>query len=146
MRKDLSGSLVLDASALIEALYLSPMGLGLVEALEKDLVVAYTTEASIAELRYISCRKLGPSESKERVDRLLASGYIHVEDTSFLIEKAARLKCERAISLTDCFCLALAHEYACRALFARREGELVREMRRKPLNVEIAFLEDCKQI
>jgi len=142
MKRDLSGSLVLDASALIEAMFLSPMGSRLVEALEKNLVIAYATEFNIAELRYIACRKLGLIESKERVDKLLASGFIHVEETSFLIEEAARLKCERAISLADCFCLALARRFACRALFARREGDLVKEMRKKPFDVEILFLED----
>lgn len=142
MKRDLSGSLVLDASALIEAMFLSPMGSRLVEALEKNLVIAYATEFNIAELRYIACRKLGLIESKERVDKLLASGFIHVEETSFLIEEAARLKCERAISLADCFCLALARRFACRALFARREGDLVREMRKKTFDVEILFLED----
>ena len=39
MKRDLSGSLVLDASVLIEALFLSPMGLRLVEAMEKDSVI-----------------------------------------------------------------------------------------------------------
>lgn len=144
MKRDLSGSLVLDASALIEALFFSPMGLRLVEALERNLVIAYTTEPNIAELRYIACRKLGLVGSKERVDKLLASGYIHVEETSFLIDEAARLKCERALSLADCFCLALARRFACRALFARREGDLTKEMRKKPFDVEIVFLEDYK--
>lgn len=144
MKRDLSGSLVLDASVLIEALFLSPIGLRLVEAMEKDSVIAYTTESNVAELRYIACRRLGLIESKERVDRLLASGYIHVEDTSFLIEDAARLKCERAISLADCFCLALARRFAFKAFFARREDELVREMRKNPFDVEVLFLEDFK--
>ena len=144
MKRDLSGSLVLDASVLIEALFLSPMGLRLVEALEGNLVIAHTTELNIAELRYIACRKLGLVESKERVNKLLASGYIHVEETSFLIEEAAGLKCERALSLADCFCLALARRSACRALFARREGDLLREMGKKPLDVEVLFLEDYK--
>jgi len=123
-------------------MFLTPHGLKLKEALKKELVSAHTTELAIAELRYILCRKRGLKESKERVDKLLASGYIQVEDTSLLVDDAARMKCEKAISLADCFCLALAHKIRCAALFARRETDLTREMQRKPLDMELLFLED----
>jgi hypothetical protein len=66
------------------------------------------------------------------VDKLLASRYISVEDTHPLINEASKYKCERTISLADCFCLA----------FARKEKDLVKEMQRKPFDVEILFLED----
>lgn len=142
MKRGLSGRLVLDGSALVDAVFSSPSGVRLVEVLEKELVIAYTTELGIAELRYVVCRKLGLKESKERVDKLLASGYVQVEDVSGLIEDTARLKCERAISLADCFCLALARKNGCGALFARRESDLIKEMRKKPFDVEVLFLED----
>ena len=76
------------------------------------MVEAYTTELAITELRYVLCRKLGWQQSKERVNNLLASGYFKVEDTSQLINEAAKIKCQRAISLPDCFILALAHKIA----------------------------------
>ena len=97
---------------------------------------------AIAELRYILCRKLGWRESSEKVNKLLASGYIKVEDTLKLIDEASKIKCRRAISLPDCFTLALAHEITGNALFARKEQDLTAEMQRKPFDVRILFLED----
>jgi predicted nucleic acid-binding protein len=74
------------------------------------LVEAWTTELALTELRYILCRKLGWSESSKRVNKLLASGYFKVEDTMKLVNEASKLKCCRAVSLPDCFTVALAQE------------------------------------
>jgi hypothetical protein len=144
MKKDLSGRLALDASTLIELIFSSSTGIKLKETLKNGLVRAHTTELSIAELRYVLCRRRGLAESNEKVDNLLASGYIAVEDTASLIIEASKYKCQRAISLADCFCLALAHKLSCSALFARREEDLVKEMQRQTFDVEILFLEDYK--
>lgn len=144
MRSGLSGSIVLDAGVLVELVLGTPLGLRLEDALKKGHILAYATEVGVAELRYVVCRRLGLAESQNKVDKLLTSGYIQVEDTSFLVEEAARLKCERALSLADCFCLALARRFACKALFARREAELVREVGRKPFGVDVVFLEECE--
>lgn len=142
MRKGLSGRLALDTSVLIELTFSTPQGLKLREALKDGSAEAYTAELNVAELRYVLCRRLGLVESGQRVDNLLASGYITVEDTSELILDASKYKCERAISLADCFCLALAHKSFHSAVFARRERDLVVEMRKNPFDVEILFLED----
>jgi len=129
---------------LIELVYSTPAGYRLREKLKQGLVEAFTTELNIAELRYVLCRKLGLKESKVKVEKLLASGYIAVEDLSALIVEASELKCQRAISLADCFCLELARKTASKVLFARREKDLVNEMKKKSFEVEILFLEDCK--
>lgn len=142
MKKELSGRLVLDTSVLIELIFSTLSGLKLKQALKNGLVEAHTTELHIAELRYILCRRLGLTESSERIDKLLASGYITVEDISPLILDASKYKCERAISLTDCFCLASAPKPFYSAIFARREKDLLKEMQRKPFDREIIFLED----
>jgi predicted nucleic acid-binding protein len=139
---DLKGKLAIDTSALIELTYCDAPGQKLKESLKSDLVEAWTTELAIAELRYILCRKLGWRESSEKVNKLLASGYIKVEDTLKLINEASKIKCRRAISLPDCFTLALAHEITGNALFARKEQDLTAEMQRKPFDVRILFLED----
>ena len=144
MKGDLSGKLALDASALIELVFSTPTGLKLRKALEKEVVEAYTSELGIAELRYVLCRRLGWTESENRVDKLLASGYVRVEGMSLLIKEASKYKCERAISLADCFCLALARKNSCKSLFARREVDLTKEMQKKTFDVEILFLEDYK--
>ena len=142
MRKGLSGRLALDTSALIELILSTPIGLSLKEALKDGEVEVCTSELSIAELRYVLCRRLGLEESNARLDSLMASGYITVEDMAPLIPAASKYKCERAISLADCFCLALAHKSSCKATFAKREKELVMEMQKKPFDVEVFFLEE----
>jgi len=129
---------------LIELIYCDEPGQKLKKALESDLVEAWTTEVAVAELRYVLCRKLGWHHSAERVNKLLASGYIKVEDTLKLINQASKTKCKRAISLPDCFTLALAHQIAGDALFARKEQDLTAEMQKEPFEVNIIFLENEK--
>ncbi len=142
MREGLSGKLSLDTRALIELLYSTPAGTVLREKLKQGQVEASTTELNVAELRYVLCRKLGPKEAAERAEKLLASGYVAVENLSTLIVNASELKCQRAISLADCFCIALAHKNSSKALFATRERDLANEMRKEPFETEIVFLED----
>jgi predicted nucleic acid-binding protein len=144
MMKDLKGKLAIDTSALIELIYCDNLGQKLKKALENDMVEAYTTELAITELRYVLCRKLGWQQSKERVNKLLASGYFTVGDTAQLINEAAKIKCKRAISLPDCFILALAHKIAGNALFARQEQELTDEMGKKSFGVTLIFLEELE--
>ncbi|MGA3289809.1 MAG: PIN domain-containing protein [Candidatus Bathyarchaeia archaeon] len=144
MKPDLKGKLAVDTSALIELIYCDELGQKLQKALESDLVEAWTTELTVAELRYVLCRKLGWHESTERVNKLLSSGYIKVEDTLKLINQASKTKCRRAISLPDCFTLALAHQIAGNALFARKEQDLTAEMQKEPFEINILFLENGK--
>lgn len=139
---DLKGKLAIDTSALIELIHSDAPGQKLKEALKNELIEAWTTELAITELRYILCRKFGWAESNGRVNMLLASGYIKVEDTLKLINEASKLKCRRAISLPDCFTLSLAIEINGNALFARREQDLAAEMQREPFEVTILFLEN----
>ena len=140
--KDLKGKLAIDTSALIELIYCDSLGQKLKKALETDMVEAFTTELAITELRYVLCRKLGWQQSEERVNKLLASGYLTVEGTSQLINEAAKIKCQRTISLPDCFILALAHKIAGNALFARREQELANEIAKKSFGINLLFLEE----
>jgi predicted nucleic acid-binding protein len=141
-KQDLKGRLSVDASALIELVYCEIPGLKLKEALKNNLVEAWTTELAIAELKYILCRKLGWHESSKRTSDLLASGYLKVQDTERLINEAAKLKCQRGISLPDCFTIALAQDIGGDALFARNDQDLTTEMKKRPFEVEILFLED----
>ena len=138
----LKGKSAIDTSALIELIYCDKEGQKLKKALETELIEAWTTELAIAELKYVLCRKLGWHESNERVKKLLASGYFKIEDTLTLTDEAAKIKCKRAISLPDCFTLALAHKISGYAVFARKEQDLTSEMQRTPFEVNIAFLEE----
>jgi predicted nucleic acid-binding protein len=110
--------------------------------LGNDSVQARATELAITELRYVLCRKLGWRQSAERAKKLVASGYFKVEETPKLMNEAARIKCRMAISLADCFTLALAQEIGGSALFARNEQDLSAEMARKAFEATIVFLEE----
>jgi predicted nucleic acid-binding protein len=140
----LKGKLAVDASALIELIYCETPGQKLKQALENEAVEAWTTELAITELRYILCRKLGWAESSKRVNKLLESGYFKVENTPKLINTAAKLKCCRAISLPDCFAIALAQKIGGTALFARTEQDLTMEMQKELFEIPILFLENSE--
>jgi predicted nucleic acid-binding protein len=141
MKQDLKGKLAVDASALIELVYSDTLGQKLKQALENDLVEAWTTELALTELRYILCRKIGWSESNRRVNKLIESGYLKVEETQKIMNDAAKLKCCRAISLPDCFIIALAKKIDGNALFARKEQELITELQKNPFDVKMLFLD-----
>lgn len=142
MRRGLRGSMVFDASVLLELLLSTPGGALVREGLLSGELSGYATELAVVEARYVLCRKLGWGEAARRVSQLLASGYVAVVDVSPLCEAAAKYKCEMAIALPDCFTLSLAESLHVPALFARRERELVRELSRGKLGVEVLFLED----
>jgi len=120
----------------------SEMGREIVKLLINDIILAYTTEIALTELEYILCRRIGIREARDRVNKLLKSGYVNVIETSKLRELAAEYKCRRAISLADSFLLALSKYLKIPALFARREKELIKEIEREPFDVIILFLED----
>jgi len=122
--------------------YGGPGGKELMEGMLDNSVSLVTHEIAIVELRYILCRRLGKDVAWAKVEKLLGSGYILVEDASGLMDAAASLKCMRMISLPDCFTLALADRMRVTALFASREAEMVREMDKAPFSVELIFLEE----
>ena len=142
MREGITGTLAIDASVLIDLLMLSNRGKIFQKALLDEVVDAHTTEIAIIETKYILCRRLGWNKANTQVEKLLASGYISVEKTEQIIDLAARYKCERNISLADSLILALAKKLGCKALFSHREEELIGEIQKKKLDVEIIFLED----
>ena len=142
MKRELKGAYAADTGTLIELVYGTPLGERLRDAILDETIETITHELAIAELRYILCRGIGKEKAKTRVEKLLASGYIVVEDISELIETAADYKCERAISLPDCFTISLGKERSMPVLFAGREKELTVEMERKPFDLEILFLEE----
>ena len=142
MKRELEGDMVFDAGVLIDLMTSTPGGIKVKNKLLEGLLTGFSTELAITELRYVLCRKLGFKKAKKLVDMLISSGYIVVEDISPLIDLAAVYKCERAISLPDCFSIALGEYLSLPVLFARREAELQTEIKKKPFNIEIHFLED----
>ncbi len=142
---ELRGNTALDSSAIIE--YIAGTRVGDVlrnyfETIGRDETVAISLFA-LSESFYILCRLKGPTFAKEALDEL--TSYVEVSSSTQIALQAGRIKCERSISLVDCSCLAVAKLTNARAVFATREEEIIREMKRKNFDVEIVFLEDLAQ-
>jgi len=138
----LSGSLAFDASVIIEMLLSSDLGKTVEEALMADSAEAHSSEVNLAEAEYVLCRKLGPERAKSKLDGLRKSNYLLTVNTEHASRIAAEIKCSRGLALADCYTLATAKVTGSRALFTFRERELQREMKKRPCDVEVIFLED----
>ena len=138
----LEGTYAADAGVLIDLVYGTTQGAQLKQAMISEHAALITHEIALTELRYILCRKVGQEAAWSRVEKLLASGYIIVEDISILLKDAAAFKCTRRIALPDCFTLALASHMQVTALFASKETEIIREMENNPFPFKVQFLEE----
>jgi len=140
----LRGNIALDSSAIIEYLMGTKAGEKLKEYFE-TLRPGETVSCSImaiSEVFYILCRLKGAKFAEEKVNEMLKSQVLEVYGSEQLALETGKLKCERALSLADCSCIATAKLTSAKAVFARKEKELTREMEKKPFDVEILFLEE----
>lgn len=138
----LSGDLALDTGIIVEMLLSSDIGGMVTRALIAESAEAHSSEVNLAEAEYVLCRKLGWETSESKIDKLRRSNYMLIADTEQVSRIAAQIKCERALALGDCYTLATAKATSSKALFAFREKELQREMKKQPYDVQLIFLED----
>lgn len=141
--KGLKGNTALDTSALIEFLTGTKAG-EIIKTYFKTLKPEETTNCSIfiiSEVFYVLCRLKGTEFAEEKVNDMLKSKTLQVYNTTDVAIQTGKIKCERAMSLADCSCIAAAKLANAKAVFARKEKELAREMKRKPFTVEITFLQ-----
>jgi len=96
----------------------------------------------LAEVFYTLCRRKGINFAKKSVTTFIKTRYCSFDDSDDLAIEAAAYKCERALSLADCYVIALAKLRGSVAVFARREKEMVAEVARKKFDVRILFLEN----
>ncbi len=132
---------VCDASIIIELL-LSDAKSSLFQSISKQEIIPFTTILAITETEYILCRKLGKEIAFDKVQNLIGSNYFEIVNLDELHEEASLLKCNRSISLPDCFIIALAKEKHAPAFFAFKEEELTTQIKIKPFDIQIFFLED----
>lgn len=130
-----------DAGVLIELIQKGSK-LPLFQQIVQDRVNPKITILALTELQYILCRKLGAQKSEEKVNALIDSNYFEISYLHELRPIASVLKCQRAISLPDCFTIALAINRSIPALFATREKELDKEIQKKPFQTRILFLDE----
>ncbi len=135
------GPLALDSSVLVAMLDGSDGGAAMTSRLVGGEVTAFTSYVNLAEAEYVLCRRLGHDVAARSVDDLLASGYVMVQDEPAIHRAASAIKCGRAISLADCYTLAVAEATSSRPMFAFKERELLKEMEKKPFASQPVFLE-----
>lgn len=112
------------------------------EILMHDERSAYCNRFAVSELFYMLCRRRGQRFAREATEALLKSGRLKLVSSDELDVRAGAYKCERAISLADCYVLAVAKLSNAAATFAKREDDLKREIAKAPFDVEMVFLED----
>lgn len=61
---------------------------------------------------------------------------------SEFITQAASIKCRRSVAFPDCFALAMGETMRSPVLFASREAELLKEIKKEPFKIEIIFLDE----
>jgi len=136
----LRGQFTFDSSVLGTMLDGSELGMKLTQALIVEEIAVHTSLVNIAEAQYILCRKVGEEIAASSVDDLLASHYLNIEDGPSIHRTAAGIKCQRSISLADCYTFAVAGATSTRPVFLFREEELMKEIERKPFRMEPVFI------
>ncbi len=134
------GSLALDSSVLIELLSGTELGARISNEIVVRPIVAYTSYVNVAEAEYVLCRKLGHSHGRSRVEDLLSSEIISIRDDPALHAACAEFKCQRAISLPDCYTFAVAEVTSSTPVFLSKEKELLNEIKMRPFKFEPLFL------
>jgi len=131
---------VLDGGVLIALAVDDPSARKLKEEILREETLAFCSELAVVEMEYVLCRRLGWAIAEEKRRYLLESKVVAIMETGALMSEAAKVKCERALSLPDCFTLALAKIFDCKAFFVKREEEMEKEIKRRSFDVEIEFL------
>ena len=112
------------------------------EILESTSRTVYHSRLCVSELFYVLCRRKGQRIAVDYTRAFLDSGRSLLRDSDEIDMTAGACKCERAISLADCYVIATAIRHHATAVFARRERDLEIEIKKKPFDVEVVFLED----
>lgn len=108
--------------------------------LESENHTIFFPHTSLSEAYYVLCRRRGAKYADGVISVFLDGDYGEILTSTEIDMVAGKYKCERAISLADCYVLAAAKLRHATALFAKTESDLLGEMERRTFDVEIAFL------
>lgn len=114
------------------------------EIFEPAQKTIYHSRLCIAELFYVLCRRRGMKAATDYTHTFLDTGHTVLSDSDEIDIAAGAYKCERAMSLADCYVIATAKSHSASAVFARHERDLDAEIKRKRFDVEVLFLEDLE--
>ena len=134
------GSVALDSSVLIELIGGTEKGAAVLEALSSRRSTSHVSWVNIMETEYIVCRKVGHDKARESVKALVESGFLMIDDNPLVHQTAANIKCQRSISVVDCYTFAVAEVTSSVPVFASEEAEIVREMKKKRFDTQPVFL------
>ncbi len=140
MKKDLSTypGVVVDTGVWIEYFLETILGQKFKEKIVEGRISIYISETVVSEIFYVLCRRKGYQEAKKKIDMVL-DGTEVIEGREIQMI-AGNYKCERAISLSDCFTIAVSKSMGLPALF-KEEEEIRQEINKKAFDVELYFLE-----
>jgi predicted nucleic acid-binding protein len=141
MKKDLIAypGVVVDTGVWIEYFLETTLGKKFKERIVEDQISIYISETVVSEIFYVLCRQKGIKEAKKKIDMVLDGAEV-IEGREIQMI-AGKYKCERAISLSDCFTMAVSKRTGFPALF-KEEEEIRQEISKKAFDVELFFLED----
>jgi len=141
MKRDLSAypGVVVDTGVWIEYFSETKLGQKFKEKIVEDRISIYISETAVSEIFYVLCRQNGYQEAEKNINRVLDGAEV-IEGRGIQMF-AGKYKCERAISLSDCFTIAVSKSMGFPALF-KEEEEISKEIKKKAFDVEIFFLED----
>jgi len=141
MKKDLSTypGVVVDTGVWIEYFSETTLGQKFKDKIVEDRISIYISETVVSEIFYVLCRQKGYQEAKKKIEMVLDGAEV-IEGREIQMI-AGKYKCERAISLSDCFTMAVSKNMGYPALF-KEEEEIRQEINTKAFDVELFFLED----
>ncbi len=138
--QDIPARLSVDSSVILVDLLGESNGELAHTVLEDRLKKLYFPHTAIAEAYYILCRRSGHEYAEHAIFTFLEGMFAEVVSSEELDQAAGRYKCERSISLADCYVIAAAKIRNASALFAEPETDLVREIKLHDFDVDILFL------
>ena len=141
MKNKVDETTVLDAGVLIALALGEPSTMELSQNIVNHHTPYACTEIALCELSYILCRRLNWKEATEKTENLLRSSLVSIIPSHALWAEAAKIKCKATIALPDCFTIAAARLAKGKAVFARREKEIVDAIDRKQISDRIEFIE-----
>lgn len=116
---------------------------GVVDIIQNDIIDnkrvknVIISPVTLTEIFYVLCRQKGEKSAKESVELIKKSVKIELEFN--IRELAGKYKCERALSLADCYVLATAKLNSAIAVF-KKEQELEDELSKKSFDISIVLL------
>ncbi len=121
---ELPSRLAIDSSVVLTYL----LGESLADLVEECILFSdrevYLPSTALAEIYYVTCRLKGREVARRLVRTLKDSETVEI--VSGLDEVVGELKCDRAISLADCYVIALARTMGAGGC-VRQEGEGARQ-------------------